>query len=453
MKEERAARPRIARRVLVATLATAAMGGAIFAGTALVATRFVWARSESARLQSAAEAIAGAIRREAAEESGGIQAAAVDALAESPYAESRVEVWDGPRLLASNRPAREVSQGTRPGRSAARAGRAVVTGSAMVLVTSWEDAWKRVGGAMLASFGIAAVFAAGVATLVARRLTRETIRPLADLVARVDSLGGFGTRLALPSGKADAPYEVHELEAAFVGLLERLAATLERESRFAADASHELRTPLARLRLLVDRAMESATPEQRPFFAAQQQEIAWLTRLVETLLALAQDPQGGISRGETINLADIVREGVGRLEKQERDRFRVTCPDEALVRGDEALLRAAVENLIDNARKFTPEPRMPSVSIRSFGDRTELILTSPGSHVEPEQRDLLFRRFHRGPLTGSVPGHGLGLALAQHVATLHGGTIVIAPDDVPTFVLTLPVWHPESTGSAAPGSS
>src|SRR5262249_6877798 len=124
---------------------------------------------------------------------------------------------------------------------------------------------------------------------------------------------------------------------------------------------------------------------------------------------------------------------------------------------DEALLGIAVLNLLDNARKFSLPGRPPRVVLSEDGGCVRLTVTSPGTRIPAGLAERLFERFYRGPEPrASLPGHGLGLPLARHVARLHGGEVRCAsgPEEDACFELSIPAWRPlpEERGRTQPDS-
>jgi signal transduction histidine kinase len=238
------------------------------------------------------------------------------------------------------------------------------------------------------------------------------------------------------------PLEVRDLEAAFRALWDRLEEMVTREREFAANASHELRMPLTRIRLNAERALADAGPQGRAALETQAQEVDRLTRLVDSLLVLARDTSSGIPGAETVNLADVCRRAAARALPDSRS-AECRFPDEALVRGDEALIEIAVANLVDNARKFAASEEPVRAVLADGHGSFVLEVTTPGARIADADRDRLFDRFHRGPKSGSLTdGHGLGLALARHVARLHGGDLrcVSTEAEDARFALELPSW-------------
>jgi signal transduction histidine kinase len=259
-----------------------------------------------------------------------------------------------------------------------------------------------------------------------------------DLVVRLGAVHQPRDYVSVPL--ETLPADAAVLERAFSGVLGRLGAALEREADFARNASHELRTPLTRIRLRTERAAAEASGECRSELEELTAEVDRLARMVDALLVLARDETGGLGVGETVNLADLLR---ASAEADGRP-VVLTAPDEALVRGDEDLLRLAVDNLLDNARKYAPAGLTPRAELFADGDRMVLAVETPGVALGEEERERVFERFYRGTAAReATPGHGLGLALARHVARFHGGDVVAVEcgDAKAVFELRLPAWR------------
>jgi signal transduction histidine kinase len=234
---------------------------------------------------------------------------------------------------------------------------------------------------------------------------------------------------------------VRDIDLAFKELWSRLGSALAREREFAGNASHELRTPLTRLRLNIEGEI-AARGDSRELCMARD-EIDRLVRLIDSLLVLARDASAA-TVGETVNVADVVRQAASRVVP--RALSALTTPDEALVRGDEGLLAIAVENLLENARKFSaPGARVP-IHVEPSLERIRLEVTSPGARIAESEREQVFERFYRSAEARQrVDGHGLGLSLCRHIARLHGGDAhcISRSDEDARFRLELPAWRPE----------
>ena len=100
-----------------------------------------------------------------------------------------------------------------------------------------------------------------------------------------------------------------------------------------------------------------------------------------------------------------------------------TLPDHVMSFGDAALIQQAVANLVDNAVKFSPSGGAASLSARVLGGGLEIAVTDHGPGIPTEDRQKATQRFYRGETARHTPGSGLGLALVQAVAQLHGGVL------------------------------
>lgn len=433
--------PSLISRFVRATVAVAVASALLLAGAAALIAWALWEAGEKGELEARAGALASNIENDAGEEDFRVMEDVPEALAESGLAGYRLEVWRGSVLIATNKSGPTL--GPRPPGPASTRSWLVTTRSLPHGLALLAAAPRVHGLRALRVFAWSLVLAAplclGLALLAGHAVAVRAARPLLDLRARIQAASPL-TPFAPPSSVATVA-EVGEIEEAFAGLWARLEEALSRERDFAANASHELRTPLTRVRLYGERAAATAGPEAARELDEQRREIDRMVRLVDSLLVLAREVSRGAD-GETVNLADLVRD-CARYVFPEDSGAEIAAPDEALVRGDEELLRIAVENLLDNAKKFK-QPGFPArVSLEETGDLVRVSVTSPGARVAVGERDRLFERFYRSAEARAAhEGHGLGLALARHIARLHGGDAECAsgPEEDARFVLKVPPW-------------
>lgn len=242
-------------------------------------------------------------------------------------------------------------------------------------------------------------------------------------LASLDHLTRTALRLAeTGDGRSRLPEprvrdEVWRLSRAVNRLLERLEELIQRERRFSEDAAHALRTPLT---VLLGR-LEGLPPS--PGLALARKGAEELRLLVEKLLLLSRAEAGGLAR-EPLELDALAFE----VAEEMRDLFaakgldlRLDLPEEPLpLEGDPTALRAAVQALLENALKFTPEG---TVGLRVWpeGGWACLEVWDTGVGLPPGDGERLFQRFYRG---GQSPkGSGLGLALVAGVVRWHGGEV------------------------------
>jgi two-component system OmpR family sensor kinase len=229
-----------------------------------------------------------------------------------------------------------------------------------------------------------------------------------------------------PIAGGEVPEEIQPLVAALNGLLGRLGSALTQQRHFIADAAHELRTPLTALRLqlqLAERAHDAA--EREKAHGMLREGIARATRVVEQLLALArQDPDVPVEGEAPVDLAELaksVADAQAAAAEAKGLSLGVEASGPVVVTGERDALRALLENLVDNAIRYTPSGQ---VTVRAWSDadggNLEVEDTGPG--IPSAERSRVFDRFYRGEDT-SAGGSGLGLAIVRRIAERHGGAV------------------------------
>lgn len=426
----------LARRTIGATLLTAAVSSIVFAAVSALALRLLWRRHDAAELGRTADAAVRIFDLETEGGEHGREETAREALEQALERADRGVFRLGARVLAERGEAPERDANGALPRGWIGTRRTIGGGIALEVERRPEEGLplRRLFWAALL---VAAIPSSLVALAVGRSTGRAAARPIEDLARRLGEVRQPRDYAAPPLD--GLPEEAAALERAFSGVLERLDAALEREASFARNASHELRTPLTRIRLRAERAAASASGECRAELDAVTSEVDRLTRLVDALLVLARDESAGLAAAETVNLADLLRALVAAGERP----LEVAAPDEALVRGDEELLRLAVENLLDNARKYAPAGLLPSARIGSGPSGVTLVVETPGVSLSADEREQVFERLYRGSAAREVAaGHGIGLSLARHVARVHGGDVVAVDAGAgrAVFELRLPAW-------------
>lgn len=223
------------------------------------------------------------------------------------------------------------------------------------------------------------------------------------------------------------PDEVQPLVGALNGLMARLGDALGQQKSFIADAAHELRTPLTALRLqlqLAERARDDA--ERDRAHAMLREGIARATHVVEQLLALARaDPQVAASSAATrFDLAELART-IGDVQRATAEAkglvLEVIADQPVETAGDRPAIRSMLENLVDNAIRYTPQG---SVSLRCYSgvDAAVLEVEDTGPGIAAEERERVFDRFYRSE-SASEGGSGLGLAIVRRIAERHRGRV------------------------------
>ena len=320
----------------------------------------------------------------------------------------------------------------------------------------------------LVGFRVFLVFSAVVTivavVLVTRIVVGRALRPLRAAAATADEIARTGDlqRRLPPIRTRD---EVGTLTASFNGMLDRLgaareslAAALEAQRRFAADASHELRTPLTTIRTNAEllRSRSEVTPEDRAEAAADiAAEGERMSRLVDDLLLLARgDGAPGPSGDDEapplvrrpVDLSALAEDVVRRALRPDREVVVVAGDGDGgsgavIVNGDPAELERLTWILVDNALRHGAGTVAMMVNeaaaSKAATGEAELVVTDEGPGIPEGMEERVFARFFRADAARSGGGSGLGLAIARSIVARHGGTIAAANRPTGGAVLTV----------------
>lgn len=261
----------------------------------------------------------------------------------------------------------------------------------------------------------------GAAALLGTLVSGRAIAPLRRLTESTERIAATGD-LTARTGQAGRD-EISRLSTQLDALLATLEHSVGAQRQLVADASHELRTPLATLRanvgLLADE--DGIDPQvRRELVADVKEELESMTTLVSELVELAQGEELELQVTE-FRLDEVVRSAVNRASRRtHRVAFRMDL-EPSTINGVAARVERAVDNLLDNARKWSPEGETIDVSVRD--GIVEVRDRGPG--VAAEDAPLVFNRFYRSTTARGTPGAGLGLAIVKQVADAHNGSVSV----------------------------
>ena len=283
-------------------------------------------------------------------------------------------------------------------------------------------------------------------------LARQGLAPVAAMTEHAARIGASTLHERLPVGNAED--ELGRLATVFNDLLARLDRAFEQQRQFMADASHELRTPVSIVGGEAELALsrDHRSPEElRGALGVIQREAGRLKRIVDDLFLLARATAGEQLLASTdLYLGELASECVRAVRSLAAARH-ITLEYEGSVelpyRGDEALLRRLLINLLDNAIKYTPEGGRVTLTAESRPDEYLLQVSDTGPGVPEDSRARIFDRFYRVRAEGSAAGDlrlgggaGLGLPIARWIAEEHGGRLELTRTgpEGSTFTVTLP---------------
>jgi two-component system sensor histidine kinase VicK len=203
------------------------------------------------------------------------------------------------------------------------------------------------------------------------------------------------------------------------------------KSDFVSAVTHELKTPLSIIRLVGDTLSQgrySSAGTVQEYARLLSQESARLTRSIDNLLLYAKYSDGPHQTASLLptdvgDLVDAALEQFRHALAQQQFQLTVDVPHTLpRVLADRQALIQVLENLIDNAIKYSSDIRSLTIVGRSLTERVEVTFEDRGVGIDPEDLPHVFERFYRGRNT-SVGGSGLGLAIARRILTYHGGSI------------------------------
>ena len=287
---------------------------------------------------------------------------------------------------------------------------------------------------VLSTSGIAITLAFLGAWLM-RRAMQARLRPAFTTAAAI-AAGDLGSRVAL-TGRDD---EFDRLSATMNTMLDRIGTLMDGVRGVSDAIAHDLRTPIARARAKLEEALANAgrpaTPEGAALRAAVERGIADLdgiARIFRALLRIAEAEAG--SRRAAFSSFDLVPvlADAGEIYEAAAEargqRLTTALPEALELLGDRDLLLQAVANLLDNAIKFTPPGGEVRLSAAATEAGIEVVVEDDGPGMRPGDRERAGQRFFRADASRATPGSGLGLALVQAVAGLHGGELILEDTD------------------------
>ena len=298
----------------------------------------------------------------------------------------------------------------------------------------------------------------GAATVLAaafgRLFGRQVIQPVSELTAAAEHItrtDDLGRRIEVRSDD-----EVGRMAQRFNAMLDALEGSrnaldesVDSQRQLVADASHELRTPVTSLRtnieVLLAEEGELKGDDRRRLLEDVRAETEELTALITDVIELARGDEPPVNVDD-VQLHHLVAEAIARARRRRPNTIFEEQLEPTLVEGLSERLGRAVDNLLDNAAKHTPEGTSVEVLLRGG----VLTVSDHGPGIATADRPHVFDRFYRGSAARGRPGSGLGLAIVRQVAETHGGTIAVeeAPGGGALFRLTLTTVDMRATPAA-----
>ena len=285
---------------------------------------------------------------------------------------------------------------------------------------------------------------------------RYVAKPIQEVTTSMEAFATSGT-LPGPVRMKGIPKEVKRFSYAFTALASRVEQAHKHDtevsrmkSDFISTAAHQLRTPLTGIRWALEALeKENLTEGQKALVASAKEKSHQLVAVVGTLLDISSIESGKFKYDyKPTDLASLVDE-VSRDFQEAAGKASVALLFEKsgqavhMVRADRERIRWVLNNLLENAIRYTPQGGNVRITMEEVPGRVYVHVRDTGIGIAPEDRGNIFERFYRAPgaIAKENSGNGLGLYIARTIATDHGGELSFTANEAgpgTTFTLSLP---------------
>ena len=282
-------------------------------------------------------------------------------------------------------------------------------------------------------------------TALAATVGRLPLRPVNGIINAMNRLaaGDFKTRLTFSGPLAKYPI-AKELTESFNRMASELESTEMLRSDFINNFSHEFKTPIVSIAGFAKLLKKGALPpdEQTEYLNIIEDESLRLSAMATNVLNLTKIENQSILTDLTeYNLSEQIRTCVLMLEKKwnRKNLDLILDFDEYSITANEELMKQVWINLIDNAIKFTPDSGCVEITIAEEPETIIVSVINSGSEIPAESMNRIFQKFYQADESHATEGNGIGLAIVQKVAELHGGEVSAESKSGRTaFTVTMP---------------
>jgi two-component system OmpR family sensor kinase len=323
----------------------------------------------------------------------------------------------------------------------------------------WALEWRRIvvrsdDGKMIGVYvpanpgfpwGFVIPLAAGVLVIVGAAtlwFSRRLVNPLETLASAAQQFGAGDINARAKLLRDD---ELGDVGKAFDHMADRTSALISSQRQLMADVSHELRTPLARIRVALELAVEDPTAA-KDVLADVGTDLDEIDQLIADILTTARlDADHASVNREPISVAELADRAAARFIARHPDRKleRTVDDGERAIECDPVLLRRALDNLLDNAAKYSEVNQPVKLAVHPNGTSVDFEIVDKGVGMSKEELERAGTPFWRadGSRARRTGGVGLGLALARRIARAHGGDVSLdsSPGRGTTARLHIPV--------------
>jgi heavy metal sensor kinase len=279
-------------------------------------------------------------------------------------------------------------------------------------------------------------------------LSRKALSPVASIIEAAKTITATDLDKRIPVNY-QVRDELTDLAETFNIMLNRLQKGFEREKRFTSDAAHELMTPLSSMRSDAEIMLRKprSREEYQETIERMLTEVCKMSEMVHLLLQLSRVESVHRSQQEVINfsrIASLIADKFKEVYQDKKIDLKENIEAELYISAHGAYIEEVINNLLENALKYTPEGGSIHLELKRSSSKAVLHLSDSGIGFDKDTRDHLFERFYRATQqeVQDQPGSGLGLPLVKAIINLYGGKIRAysdGPGKGSTFVVELPL--------------
>lgn len=276
-------------------------------------------------------------------------------------------------------------------------------------------------------------------------LTRRSFKPIEKISDTANEIAGSGD-LSRRIDIGDGEDELHRLAQTYNKMFAQLEKTFNAEKQFTSDASHELRTPMAVIKAQCEYALEFADNEEefRDSLEVIKRQNDQMASLLSQLLFFTRlENRSDIFKLAETDLSELVHSLCEdrRILLEDPKRLLVSIDNGILIQADEGLIGRLVNNLLDNAFKYSDSNAEVSLSVKELEKEIVLSVSDNGIGIPEENLAKIWNRFYQEDPSRSEEGSfGLGLSMVKEIADFHGGKVSVQSTlgEGSTFAITFP---------------
>ena len=299
---------------------------------------------------------------------------------------------------------------------------------ALLLSTQGGDIDQIIEGERLQILKVAGV-AAGVVIILSSLLAGTVAFPIRRLAEAADSVRRrIKARVEIPDYTRRRD-EIGDLSGTLRAMTDALYTRIEAIERFAADVAHELKNPLTSLRSAVETLPLAKSEESRGrLLAVIKHDVRRLDRLISDISDASRlDAELQRQEAAPVDLSRLLKTVVGVANEVQRDGVKVVLSFEGssfVVPGHDSRLGQVINNLVDNARSFSPTDGVVRVACRRANNAIEIVVDDDGPGIRPDALEKIFERFYTDrPQQNFGQNSGLGLSISKQIVEAHGGRL------------------------------